>query len=373
MPLLDWLQLVYAICASGEPPANWREIAFFSNIATALAYFWIPAVMAVVFAWWREELPYRWLWIGFVLFISACGLSHVVHAFHLLRAQTPHSWQELLVLSGTALVSLVTAAGFTYLLPKILRLTSPSVARRKMQAAVDAATDELHHALEHQRILIREVHHRVKNNLQVVASLINIQQRNAPLAFADSLQDLSGRISAISKLHSQLQDVGNTTLRSLPFVNALAHSLGASSRGPEVSVEVRGDDFEVHLDHATSFALIIHEVLANAVKHAFPGRQTGRILVQLSSVGTRRSVTVLDDGVGIAANTANGTGHSLVRSLAVQLGARLMWKPRDEGGTQFVMEYEDIAALPRVPSPATETPPGSDLNAVGDGYIAGTR
>ncbi len=51
----------------------WREIAFGANLATALAYFWIPAVMAVVFLRWREELPYRWLWVGFVLFISACA------------------------------------------------------------------------------------------------------------------------------------------------------------------------------------------------------------------------------------------------------------------------------------------------------------
>lgn len=124
--MFEWLQLLYAICTSGEPSARWREIAFAANLATALAYFWIPAVMAVVFLRWKEELPYRWLWIGLVVFITACGLSHVMHALHVLRATTPHSRAELAILVGTAAVSLATAAGFTVLMPRILALASPA-------------------------------------------------------------------------------------------------------------------------------------------------------------------------------------------------------------------------------------------------------
>lgn len=163
-----WLQLMYDICASASVPVYWREIAFASNVATALAYFWIPAVMAVVFTRWREELPYRFLWIGFVLFIAACGLSHLAHAFHVIRARTPYTWPELAVILVTAAVSLATAGAFTYLLPRILKLASPAQARRRMEDAVQRATADLQQAVEHQRILLLEVHHRVKNNLQVI-------------------------------------------------------------------------------------------------------------------------------------------------------------------------------------------------------------
>lgn len=372
--MLDWLQLIYGICTSGEPPSNWREIAFYANVATALAYFWIPIVMAIVFARWREELPYRWLWVGFVLFIGACGLSHVVHGFHLLRDQTPHSWPELLVLAGTAVISLLTAMGFTYLLPKILRLTSPSAARQKMQTAIDVATQDLHRALDHQRLLLNEVHHRVNNNLQVVVSLIDIQQRRGQSSLSENLRDVRGRIRAISNIYGQIQDVGNPTLRSVSFVESIASSLGAPSGETEVSVDVRGDDFEVHLDHATSFALIIHEVLANAFQHAFRNRPTGRILVVLSSSGTRRSVTVLDDGAGLAPTVKNGIGHSLVRSLAGQLEAQVSWKVREEGGTEFTLDYEDPVVSPSVlPQAAPGTSGNSVSDAVDAGYVAGSN
>lgn len=343
--MFEWLQLLYAICTSGEPPARWREIAFAANMATALAYFWIPAVMAVVFARWREELPYRWLWLGFVVFISACGLSHVMHALHLLRAVTPHTSAELAILVATASVSLATAAGFTVLLPRILALTSPAAARHRMEAAVETATAELQAALMHQRLLVMEVHHRVKNNLQVVASLVRLHMRRTPGAPTD-LKDLPERIGAIAAVHGQLEDV--SALRALPFVTALATSLESSRNRPAGTVEVRGDDFAVPLDYAASFALIVHEVIANALEHAFPKDVTGRILVVLEARGSGRSLSVSDEGVGMDPEAEDGIGRTLVKALAVQLGARVAWTSNAGGGTRFVMEFEELPPAPRI-------------------------
>lgn len=336
--MMDWLQLLYAICTSGEPPARWREIAFATNIATALAYFWIPAVMAVVFARWREELPYRWLWIGFVTFITACGLSHVVHAIHLLRDQTPHTWPELLVLIFTAVVSLITAAGFTYLLPRIMRLASPARARRKMEEAVEQATAELQAALEHQRILLLEVHHRVKNNLQVVASLISLHMRDQKGEPPEGLADLRERIEAIASVHGQLQVVGASTLRALPFVHSLASSI-ASARGGNAQIDVRGDDFVVPLDHAASFALIVHEVVTTAQERTRPGGAS--VEVHLRAQGPRRILTV----TGPAGKAPDGIGRKLVTALAVQLDATIDWSP---DGSRFRMEFDEQAPAQRI-------------------------
>jgi two-component sensor histidine kinase len=347
--MFEWLQLLYSLCTSGEPPARWREITFGANLATALAYFWIPGVMAVVFARWREELPYRWLWGGFVIFIAACGFSHVMHAFHALGAQTPHSTIELAILVATAAVSLATAGGFTYVLPRILALSSPAAARNRMEAAVETATGDLQSALEHQRLLLLEVHHRVKNNLQVVASLIGVHMRRSPGGANASLQDLRDRIVAIAAVHGQLQDVGAATLRALPFVKSLAVSLESSKGRPAGMIDVRGEDFDVPLDHAASFALIVHEVLANALEHAFPPGQPGHIDVVLETRGAERTIRVLDAGVGMDPSAKDGIGRTLVKALAVQLGADVAWAQREEGGTSFTVTFEEQLAVSRVP------------------------
>jgi two-component sensor histidine kinase len=340
--MIEWLQYLYAICSTAPPPANWREIAIAANFGTALAYFWIPAVMAVVFTRWREELPYRWLWIGFVVFITACGLSHVVHAFHALNDQSPHLWPELAVMAGTAVVSLATAAGFTYLLPTILKLASPAAARRKLEAAVESATAGLQQALEHERLLLLEVHHRVKNNLQVTASLVNLHMRRSP-GPVEELKALRDRITAMAAVHGQLQEVGSTTLRARPFVESLARSLKEAKGDSGAAVEVTGPDFAVQLDHAASFALILHEVLANAFRHAFPDQKNNLLSIALAREGDRRSVTISDNGIGMT-DRPEGIGKTLVKALAVQLGARVTWEAAEGSGVVFRMTFENAAS-----------------------------
>jgi two-component sensor histidine kinase len=326
---------------------HWREIAFGANLATALAYFWIPAVMAVVFLRWKEELPYRWLWIGFVIFISACGFSHVMHALHVLRASTVHSGAELAILIATAAVSLATAAGFTFVLPRILALASPAAAKRRMEAAIDSATADLQSALQYQRLLLLEVHHRVKNNLQVVASLVSLHIRRGSGEPTEGLDDLRDRISAIASVHGQLEEIGADSLQALPFIKALATSL-ESSQGRSNAIEVRGDSFVVPLDHATSFALIIHEVIKNALEHAYRATLSGRIEVVLGANGRKRSVEVCDGGIGMDPQGSDGIGRTLVKALSVQLSAQVAWERREHGGTRFLLTFEEQPIAPRV-------------------------
>lgn len=337
--MIEWLQYIYAICTAAEPPSGWRAIAFTANLATAVAYFWIPAVMAMVFARWREELPYRRLWLGFVLFITACGLSHVIHALHLLGSQTPYSWTDLIVLTATAAISLVTAGGFTYLLPRIMTLTSPAASRRRMEAAVESATADLRAALEHQRLLLLEVHHRVKNNLQVVASLVNLHVRRQRGVAPNAYRDLRDRIEAMAMVYGQLQEIGSASFRALPYVKSLASSLEAAWGYPPGAVDVGGDDFEVSLDHATSFSLIVHEVLTNALEHAFPAGDPGRIDVRLKADGGGRTITISDSGKGIDGEAEEGIGRSLVEALAIQLGGRVSWESHKPRGTTFTLEF----------------------------------
>lgn len=346
--MIEWLQLLYSICTSGSAPANWREITILANVAIAIAYFWIPVVMAVVFTRWRQELPFPWLWAGFAIFIVACGLSHLVHAAHAISARTPHNWFALSIMMGTAVVSLITAALFTYLLPKILKFTSPAATKMRLESAIEAATMSLHEALRHERILLREVHHRVKNNLQVTASLVSLHMRRASPGSATELRSLRDRVEAMAAVHAQLQDVGTTTLRARPFAEQLIKSLASSYGRFGIDMAVSGDDFDVPLDHATSFALILHEVLANALRHGFPNDRPGKVDIMLSSSDGRHLVTVGDNGVGFGSERRSGIGDTLIRTLAVQLGAEIDWASDTGVGTTFRMRFAEHAVMDRL-------------------------
>lgn len=348
--MIEWLQFFYAICTSETAPANWREITVFANAAIAIAYFWIPAVMAVVFARWRQELPFKWLWAGFVVFIVACGLSHCVHAVHAITARTPHNWFALSIMLVTAFVSLATAGLFTYLLPTILRLASPAATKKRLEDGIAKATADLQDALRQERVLLREVHHRVKNNLQVTASLVNLHMRRAPTGPTPELKALRDRIAAMAAVHTQLQHVGASTLRARPFIETLAESLRSSLGQENIAVVIAGADFDVPLDHATAFALIIHEALSNALQHGFRDGRLGTINVALDSTDDRHGVTISDDGAGFDPQTRRGIGDTLIKTLAVQLAAEIDWRSSLGGGTVFSLRFAAQAVPDRLSS-----------------------
>ena len=346
--MFEWLQFLYAICTSDAAPANWREITILANLGVAVAYFWIPIVMAVVFARWRHELPFRWLWAGFVVFIVACGLSHLVHAAHAVTGRTPHNWFALTIMGLTAAVSLITAAAFTVMLPRILQHASPAETKLRLEDAVATATADLQRALRHERVLLREVHHRVKNNLQVTASLFSLHMRRASPGSAAELRSLRDRVEAMAAVHAQLQDVGSTALRAHPFVELLIRSLTHSLGRDGIVMQVSGDDFDVPLDHATSFALILHEVLSNALRHGFPNDRPGLIDINLAASGTHRTITVTDNGTGFGSDRRRGIGETLIRTLAVQLEAEIDWKSDAASGTVFTLRFEEQAVVDRL-------------------------
>jgi two-component sensor histidine kinase len=272
------------------------------------------------------------------VFITACGASHIVHAFHAVSEQTPFNTFKLGVLIFTASVSLATAIGFTFLMPRIMTLTSPAAARERLEGAIASATADLEAALSHEKLLLREIHHRVKNNLQVTASLVNLHIRRSKLEDTSEFHALRDRITAMADVHTQLQEVGARPLSVKQFVESLCEKLRISHGRPYVATRVEGGDFEVSLDHAASLALILNEVLSNAYRHAFGPDSVGTITVDMSDGPDAKTILISDDGSGRAPDAGvQGIGTVLVTSLAVQLGATFAWSDRPEGGTAFLL------------------------------------
>jgi two-component sensor histidine kinase len=166
------------------------------------------------------------------------------------------------------------------------------------------AEEQIKRSLQEKEVLLREIHHRVKNNLQVVSSLLNMQARNA--RNKDTIEILSearDRISTMSLIHSQLYESSDLAeINMKGFVDLLLGQLLQSypvgdTRSTHV---VRVDDYPLPISVAVPVGLIINELLSNALKHAFEGKDEGTIEVSLTaSEDGRINLTVSDDGVGL--------------------------------------------------------------------------
>ena len=140
-----------------------------SDLAIAPSYFAIPVTMAVVLRHRKQDIPYPWLWSLFVVFIVACGMTHAVHvlsAFNGNRTVGLFAAVEVI----TAIASVATAIAFAFVLPQIKLLPSPREQREQLQRLVGERTAE-------KDKLIREINHRIGNQLQVLSSVVSIELR----------------------------------------------------------------------------------------------------------------------------------------------------------------------------------------------------
>ncbi len=186
----------------------------------------------------------------------------------------------------------------------------------------------LDRVLREKEMLFKELHHRVKNNLQVITSLITMQALRFPQPeLQESFRQTMNRVRAMGLVHELLyQQERSERLDFGEYLTALlttlAESHGATARGIRVSCEADGR--ELDLNTAIPAALIINELMTNALKYAFPDGRSGHIHVGFKREDGRCTLTIADDGVGSApADAAQGTGlgRLIVKNLAAQLSA----------------------------------------------------
>ncbi|MBN9304597.1 MAG: hypothetical protein BGO82_12190 [Devosia sp. 67-54] len=191
-------------------------------------------------------------------------------------------------------------------------------------------------ALAHNDVLFREIHHRVKNNLQSVASLLQMQ----PIA-REIKTNMGQRIAAMSAVHEHIYRSNSfSTVLAKPYIETLVENIRAGG-DPKVRVVEQLDAVSVDKDAATPLGLILNEVVANAFKHAFPDGREGTITVQLARGDDGRGrLVVEDDGVGFdPATPAKGIGQRLIRALTEQLGGQSRFEPAPGGGTRFELTF----------------------------------
>ncbi|MDR7426716.1 MAG: GAF domain-containing protein [Armatimonadota bacterium] len=171
--------------------------------------------------------------------------------------------------------------------------------------------------------LVREMHHRVKNNLQTIAMLLRLQLRgDRPVSGREVLTETVNRILSIAAVHEILSVEGFRMVNVRHLVERVARSavenmLPASS---DITVDVAGDDLYLPSQQATSLALAVNELVQNAVEHAFPGRARGKISIRLGRHEEQCFLEVQDDGVGLQPREAEEEtlGLQIVRALATE-------------------------------------------------------
>jgi two-component sensor histidine kinase len=196
-------------------------------------------------------------------------------------------------------------------------------------------------ALERQKVLVKEINHRVKNSLQLVAGLLNLQAADDP-EIGRLLRQASSRIMAIGRAHDRLYRSSQIEKIELwDYLSAICKDLEEVTTNCDVSFEASKTHF-LTTDRAIGVALVVTELVVNAARHAYPEGMRGRIWVRLATTeGEAASVSVRDAGIGLSADfetrKSAGLGMRLVRALAKQAGAQLRVERRLPG-TEFILE-----------------------------------
>jgi two-component sensor histidine kinase len=205
--------------------------------------------------------------------------------------------------------------------------------------------EDLRRALDEKKVLLREVHHRVKNNLQVIISLLNMKEelvRNA--ADREIFFGVLGRVEAMALIHDKLyQGEGLEQIDFDTYLQELCGNLALEygTRSRRIRLDYRGEKVVLGIDRAIPLGLLVNELITNALKHAFPNGKGGTVSVRLAERDRQLYLEVADDGVGLpeemfgGSNDPERTGINLAYLFAGQVGGRL--ELHGNGGTEAMV------------------------------------
>lgn len=211
---------------------------------------------------------------------------------------------------------------------------------------LENANELLNTSLREKEILLKEIHHRVKNNLQLVSSILNIQANDSPdISVAEFLDKCQNRISSIALIHKNLYITENIDKVDFQeYVEDLANCILDSFVNKErIKYQIKANENKFNIQTSISLGLIISELSCNSVKHAFKEHEEGSIYVELNQLGDNKFELIFgDNGCGniIKVETSTSIGLELVSLLAMQLNGSVV--KLDKQGTFYRITFEEI-------------------------------
>jgi PAS domain S-box-containing protein len=214
--------------------------------------------------------------------------------------------------------------------------------------------EKIRASLKEKEVLLKEIHHRVKNNLQVISSLLNLQATQIrDKETAQVFRDSQSRVKAMSLVHERLYQ--SSDLAKIDFAgyvqDVTTHLLRSYQTGRRaVKLNVDVDPVSFNIDTAIPCALIINELVSNSLKYAFPNGREGEIRIKMNQVNSDDlSLVISDNGVGFPGafswEQTDSLGLSLVRSLTDQLNGTVEY--RNGKGTEFDIRFRPVTAESR--------------------------
>ncbi len=250
------------------------------------------------------------------------------------------SLQENLILKQKARQNLIITIAVLLFLLLLLAYKAISNNRKKNRL--------LREQNEEKEFLLKEIHHRVKNNLEIVSSLLSLQ--SAQISDTDVLNamaDSQHRVQSMGMIHQKLYMGKNLAAVEMKdyFKNLADYIVDAYGMEKRISIDVAMEACELDVDLAIPIGLIVNELLTNALKYAFPETRKGKVVISLKKVKGKLQLDVKDDGVGMAINneeTVKGFGTQLVALLTQQLDGKMLLNTHR--GTSVSIQFQSKKA-----------------------------
>lgn len=219
----------------------------------------------------------------------------------------------------------------------------------RLLATSQEALNDQRKAASEREVLLREIYHRVKNNLQIVQSLLRLGSRDLTAEQREPFENAVRRIGAMARVHTLLYN--SPDLASIDFKDYLDELLkelaaGFSAEDRAIESVLNAGPMRMPLDTAVPLAFIAGEILTNSFKHAFPGGRAGRITVDAGREGGEAVLRIEDDGIGLGEEPGRSRrlGLTIVRKLVQQIGGRIEEPP--PGSSTFVIRFPVGAVSP---------------------------
>lgn len=227
--------------------------------------------------------------------------------------------------------------------------------RKKAEIKLEGKNVQLNKAIEEKEILLKEIHHRVKNNLQIISSLLNIQGRQIDDKLAkQAINEGKNRVKAMALIHQNLYQNENLVgVDAGDYIYKLSESLVQNYKISENEIEIITDIEEIifDVDIIIPFGLIINELISNSLKYAFPSNQTdGKIYIKLKQTNNNLILEVSDNGIGLPKDfkieETSTLGYKLIKSFSKKLKAKLdLGNNIGDKGTKVRLEIANFKTI----------------------------
>ncbi|ESU20223.1 hypothetical protein FEDK69T_27350 [Flavobacterium enshiense DK69] len=243
-----------------------------------------------------------------------------------------------------------TALGII-LMTTLLYLNNSRKKQKEIQQKNDeilAKNETIKESLVEKEMLLKEIHHRVKNNLQIISGILelqnlNIRDENAKVI----LKEGQSRIQSIALIHKTLYQSENfSKVRFQNYLSELIQAIQiAYNSNTKINIDVEANEIELGINTAIPLSLIINEIVTNCFRHAFKNKESGNITINLTKKNDIYTLIIKDNGVGLPVDfdpkKLQSIGFDLILGLTRQLEGSVDWK--DENGTSIIITFKDLA------------------------------